>query len=140
MDVISFFLFNIYTQKNIYFLAIWKVHFINQVGFFSESVVNYVAPRADTEFEDVSYDGDMARSLMTGGLGMLTDSLYGADDFLQFDLQFHKPLSEYFIHNINVQKYTYIMFITFKTQLYFLIKDFNVRGPVSIDAFLQIPA
>jgi len=55
-----------------------------------------MAPRADTEFEDVSYDGDLGRSLMTGGLGMLTDSLYGADDFLQFDLQFHKPLSEYF--------------------------------------------
>lgn len=54
-----------------------------------------MAPRADTEFEDVSYDGDLGRSLMTGGLGMLTDSLYGADDFLQFDLQFHKPLSEY---------------------------------------------
>ncbi|XP_060837364.1 discoidin domain-containing receptor 2-like [Rhopalosiphum padi] len=61
---------------------------------WEQSVVNYVAPRADTEFEDISYDGDMARSLMTGGLGMLTDSLYGADDFLQFDLQFHKPLSK----------------------------------------------
>ncbi|XP_022175089.1 uncharacterized protein LOC111037041 [Myzus persicae] len=61
---------------------------------WEQSVVNYVAPRADTEFEDVSYDGDLARSLMTGGLGMLTDSLYGADDFLQFDLQFHKPLSK----------------------------------------------
>lgn len=61
---------------------------------WEQSVVNYIAPRADTEFEDVSYDGDLARSLMTGGLGMLTDSLYGADDFLQFDLQFHKPLSK----------------------------------------------
>lgn len=57
--------------------------------------MNYIAPRADTEFEDVSYDGDLGRSLMTGGLGMLTDSLYGADDFLQFDLQFHKPLSKF---------------------------------------------
>lgn len=56
--------------------------------------MNYIAPRADTEFEDVSYDGDLGRTLMTGGLGMLTDSLYGADDFLQFDLQFHKPLSK----------------------------------------------
>jgi len=53
-----------------------------------------MAPRADSEFEDVSYDGDLGRSLMTGGLGMLTDGLFGADDFLQFDLQFHKPLSE----------------------------------------------
>lgn len=61
---------------------------------FLESVISYVAPRADTEFEDVSYDGDLGRSFMTGGLGMLTDSLYGADDFLQFDLQFHKPLSK----------------------------------------------
>lgn len=60
---------------------------------FSESVVNYITPRADTEFEDVSYDGDLGRTYMTGGLGMLTDSLYGADDFLQFDLQLHKPLS-----------------------------------------------
>lgn len=53
-----------------------------------------MAPRADTEFEDVSYDGDLGRSFMTGGLGMLTDSLYGADDFLQFDLQFHKPIGK----------------------------------------------
>lgn len=57
-------------------------------------MISYLAPRADTEFEDVSYDGDLGRSFMTGGLGMLTDSLYGADDFLQFDLQFHKPLSK----------------------------------------------
>jgi len=98
--------FLMYTKKN--FFTILKqfknfnVHFNNQVFFcffFSESVVSYVAPRADTEFEDISYDGDLARSLMTGGLGMLTDSLYGADDFLQFDLQFHKPLSEYYSYS-----------------------------------------
>lgn len=67
---------------------------VNWFCIFAESVINYIAPRADTEFEDVSYDGDLGRTYMTGGLGMLTDSLYGADDFLQFDLQFHKPLSK----------------------------------------------
>lgn len=70
--------------------------------------MNYVAPRADTEFEDVSYDGDLGRSLMTGGLGMLTDSLYGADDFLQFDLQFHKPLSEYTLVLYTVRRAMFI--------------------------------
>lgn len=57
-------------------------------------MINYQGPRAGSEFEDVSYDGDLGRSLMTGGLGMLTDSLYGEDDFLHSDLQLHKPLNE----------------------------------------------
>lgn len=82
--------------NTLHYLAIAYILSIILVFHFLESVVNYIAPRADTEFEDISYDGDLARSLMTGGLGMLTDSLYGADDFLQFDLQFHKPLSEYY--------------------------------------------
>ncbi|XP_050419967.1 discoidin domain-containing receptor 2-like isoform X2 [Adelges cooleyi] len=61
---------------------------------WEQSVISYMAPRADTEFEDVSYDGDLGRTYMTGGLGMLTDGLYGADDFLQSDLQLHKSLSK----------------------------------------------
>ncbi|XP_024084780.1 discoidin domain-containing receptor 2-like [Cimex lectularius] len=50
---------------------------------WEQSVVGYSAPRGDSELEDLSYDGFLDNGIMHGGLGQLTDSLYGSDDFLQ---------------------------------------------------------
>lgn len=49
----------------------------------AEYMVNYTAPRGDSEMEDLSYDGFLDGGLMRGGLGQLVDGLYGSDDFLQ---------------------------------------------------------
>lgn len=42
-----------------------------------------MAPRGDTEFEDLSYDGVLDGRIMRSGLGQLVDGLFGAEDFLQ---------------------------------------------------------
>ncbi|KAG8230045.1 hypothetical protein J437_LFUL000881 [Ladona fulva] len=51
-----------------------------------EGVVSYTAPRGDARspeagLEDLSYDGVVDSSIMKGGLGQLTDGLFGADQF-----------------------------------------------------------
>lgn len=45
-------------------------------------MVSYTAPRGDSEFEDISYDGVLDGVIMRGGLGQLVDGDLGAEDFL----------------------------------------------------------
>jgi len=56
---------------------------------FAEGLVSYSASRAgshssiDSEpdpLEDISYDGQIERKIMSGGLGQLTDGRFGPDD------------------------------------------------------------
>lgn len=47
-----------------------------------ESVVSYMAPKGDSEFEDLSYDGYLDGVTMRGGLGQLVDGVLGSEDFL----------------------------------------------------------
>ncbi|KAF6200643.1 hypothetical protein GE061_005086 [Apolygus lucorum] len=50
---------------------------------WEQHMINYTAPRGDSELEDLSYDGYLDGAVMSGGLGQLVDGLYGSDDFLQ---------------------------------------------------------
>lgn len=52
-----------------------------------ENLISYSAPRADTEFEDVSYDGVADDRVMKDGLGQLIDNVFGDEDFLNHNQQ-----------------------------------------------------
>ncbi|XP_054273935.1 discoidin domain-containing receptor 2-like isoform X2 [Macrosteles quadrilineatus] len=49
---------------------------------WEQSVVSYMAPKGDSEFEDLSYDGYLDGVTMRGGLGQLVDGVLGSEDFL----------------------------------------------------------
>lgn len=59
--------------------------------YFAESLLRYTAPRSPdigpsgASIQDSSYDGPASSqraNFVTGGLGQLTDGLFGDDDFL----------------------------------------------------------
>uniref|UniRef100_A0A8D9E443 Discoidin domain-containing receptor 2 n=1 Tax=Cacopsylla melanoneura TaxID=428564 RepID=A0A8D9E443_9HEMI len=52
---------------------------------WEQNLISYSVIKPDTEFSDLSYDGDVTGRMLTKGLGQLADGLYGADDFILED-------------------------------------------------------
>ncbi|KAI5700845.1 hypothetical protein M8J75_003458 [Diaphorina citri] len=52
---------------------------------WEQNLISYTVAKPDTEFADLSYDGEVSGRLLKKGLGQLADGLYGADDFIVED-------------------------------------------------------
>lgn len=81
---------------------------------YLENLVSYAAPRADTEFEDVSYDGIINDRNMKDGLGQLTDNVFGDEDFLNHNQQTNNKKWVGWLNDQNISSPLEIIF-EFKT-------------------------